>query len=149
MEEQKKEILKSFIPKAVLLPLTQKAKQSLPTEEKLIPIRLLPFKIGRESRLGKNERGIFIKLRMINENSQPNNDIYLVDDGNQLEISKEHCEISIEDDSYILTDRNSSNGTILNGDTLSSKTTKLKDGDIIQMGSSKSEYKFQFITLDI
>lgn len=152
MENLKKDVLKSFIPRAVLLPLSEKAKRALPTD-KLIPIRKLPFNIGREGRLGGNERGLFIKLRLISDTSKPNNDIYLIDEDEFLQISKEHIEITILDDSYIIRDRGSMTGTTLNGVTIGGDRQiaqeTLKDGDIIQIGSDKSEYKFQFLIFDV
>lgn len=153
MENIKKDILKSFIPRAVLLPLNSKAKKSL-VNEKIISIKNLPYKVGRESRLGKNERGFFIKLRIFSDESKANNDIYLIDEDEFLQISKEHFEISLnEDNHYILRDRGSSNGTTLNGNTIGGERQVsediLKDGDIIQIGSESSEYRFQFLTLEI
>lgn len=153
MENLKKDILKSFIPRAVLLPLNEKSKQSL-QNDKIISIKNLPFKIGRESRLGENERGFFVKLRILSDDSKANNDIYLIDNDKFLQISKEHFEISVNDSNeYILKDRGSSNGTTLNGNTIGGnrQTSEniLEDGDIIQIGSDNSEYKFQFLTLKI
>ncbi len=153
MQNLKKDILKSFIPRAVLLPLNEKAKRSLPNE-KIISIKNLPFKIGRESRLGKNERGFFIKFRVLTGESDSKNDIYLIDNEELLQISKEHFEISFNDDNqYVLRDRGSSNGTTLNGNTIGGERQIsediLKDGDIVQVGSESSEYKFQFLTLEI
>ncbi|PLY05765.1 MAG: hypothetical protein C0625_11855 [Arcobacter sp.] len=152
METIKKDILKSFVPRAVILPLNENSKQAL-ANEKIIPIRNLPFKIGRESRMGESERGIFVKLRIMTNDSKPNNDLYLIDNNSSLEISKEHCEISFENNNYILKDRGSTNGTTINGVSFAGKNKIeekiLKDGDTIQIGSVKSEFKFQFLVFDI
>ena len=151
MQSIDKDILKSFIPRAVLLPLNEHSKHAL-SGEKVVPIRNFPFKIGRESRMGESERGLFVKLRIMSKDTKPNNDLYLVDNNSSLEISKEHCEISFEDNAYVLKDRGSTNGTTLNGELFAGKNKKeeklLKDGDTIQIGSKKSEFKFQFLIFD-
>ncbi|WP_421716474.1 FHA domain-containing protein [Arcobacter arenosus] len=59
MQELKKEILKSIVPRAVLFPMNEKAKASI-ANEKLISITRFPYKIGRESRVSKNEKGFFV-----------------------------------------------------------------------------------------
>ena len=48
------------------------------------------------------------------------------------ETSRKHAEIEIVGDSYVLTDLKSSNGTIVNGQTIETKT--LLDGDRVQIG---------------
>ncbi len=48
------------------------------------------------------------------------------------EISRNHVVIRFEDDAYVLTDRNSSNGTFVNG--LSVSSHRLSSGDQIQLG---------------
>lgn len=59
--------------------------------------------------------------------------------GNDLEIpdgmaSRQHCEIKKENDSYIITDLRSSNGTILNKKNI--KSADLKDNDEILIGTT-------------
>ena len=154
MQNLKKEIIQSFVPKAVLIPLTQEAKLSVANtnhHKKLIPIRTFPFKIGRESRMGESDRGLFVKLRIILNDSKPNNDIYLIDDNATLEISKEHFEILIDKNQYFIRDRNSTLGTKLNDIEIGKEQNKythiLKDGDIIKIGSNHSKYEFQFLVL--
>jgi signal transduction histidine kinase len=48
------------------------------------------------------------------------------------EISRNHAVVRFEDDAYVLTDRNSSNGTFVNG--LSVSSHRLSSGDQIQIG---------------
>lgn len=154
MDELKIKILNTFIPRAVLWPLTEKAKNALPYEEKMISIKKLPFKIGREARIAQTDKGSYVKLRISeNEDINPSNDAYIVDKDQFLQVSKHHCEIVERDGKYILVDRGSTNGTILNntkiGKDEESLETELQDGDIIQFGSEKSEFKYQFLTLEI
>jgi pSer/pThr/pTyr-binding forkhead associated (FHA) protein len=154
MQNLKIEIINSFVPKAVLIPLTEDAKLTITetsNSKKLIPINTFPFKIGRESRMGKSDRGLFVKLRIMSNHARPNNDIYLVDNKNTIEISKEHFEISNDKDEYLIKDRNSTLGTKLNNIEIGKEQSKythiLKDGDIIKIGSNHSKYEFQFLIL--
>ena len=154
MKNLKKEIIDSFIPKAVLVPLTEDAKLSIANtshHKKLIPIGTFPFKIGRESRMEEGDRGLFVKLRIMANSSRPNNDIYLIENKNNIEISKEHFEISNDKDEYLIKDRNSTLGTKLNDIEIGKEQNKythiLKDGDIIKIGSNHSKYEFQFLVL--
>lgn len=148
------ELIKSFLPNAVLVPLTPEAEKSIldmQTINKLVPMFEFPFKVGRESRMSENDRGLFVKLRILNNVSKPNNDIYLVNNTESLEISKEHFQIEKKDDIYLIKDRNSTLGTKLNdkeiGKDNANKSYILEDKDIIKIGSSDSKYEFQFLIL--
>lgn len=55
-------------------------------------------------------------------------------------ISKNHLEIYKEGSKYTLRDLNSANGTFINGKKLLGET-ELKDGDIINIGNIKFEFK--------
>lgn len=148
------ELIKSFLPNAVLIPITSEAEKSIldmQTINKLVPMFEFPFKVGRESRMSENDRGLFVKLRILNNVSKPNNDIYLVNNTESLEISKEHFQIEKKDDIYFIKDRNSTLGTKLNdkeiGKDNANNSYILEDKDIIKIGSSDSKYEFQFLIL--
>lgn len=150
----KNELINSFLPNAVLIPITTEAEKSILNTQiinKLIPMFEFPFKIGRESRMSENDRGLFVKLRILNNISKPNNDIYLVNNTESLEISKEHFSIEKKDDSYFIIDRKSTLGTKLNNNEIgkdkANKPYTIKDKDIIKIGSSDSKYEFQFLIL--
>ncbi len=154
MTKLKSDIIDSFVPNAVLLPLTNEAKNSIvdtKAHNKIISMFHFPFKVGRESRMSENDRGLFVKLRILKSNSQPNNDVYLVNCTNNLEISKEHFQIEKINNNYFIKDRNSSLGTKLNDEEIGKEKTDtsfpLKDGDIIKIGSSNSVYEFKFLIL--
>jgi len=156
MKDLKKDILNALTPKAILMPLTKEAAESMvktSCQKDVLPITTFPFKIGRESRLGENEKGLFLKFRLKKTDSKPNNDIYLIDNAKQLQISKEHFQIERTNNFFLLKDRGSTMGTTINGITYGGKQEEfeqvLNDGDIIRIGSKDSEYKFQFLALDI
>src|SRR5262249_20060955 len=58
----------------------------------------------------------------------PDNDLVLPDD----EVSRRHAAIRLEDDTHVLIDLESANGTRLNGEQIKEKT--LADGDTISIG---------------
>ena len=155
MINTKKNIIKAITPRAILLPLTKIATNAIvkgQCQNDLIPMMSFPFKIGRESRLDTNDNGLFVKLRLVKNNSRPNNDIYLINDGKDLQISKEHLQIEKATSHYILKDRGSTNGTTINGVTYGGGKKVfeevLNDGDIIKIGNNNSELKYQFLILE-
>jgi pSer/pThr/pTyr-binding forkhead associated (FHA) protein len=156
MHNIKEKIINSFIPKAVLVPLTDEAKLSITTvqnNEKIIPISNFPFKVGRESRMGESERGLFVKFRIMTNHLKPNNDIYLIDNNeHHMEISKEHFVIENTENEFSIMDRNSTMGTKLNNIEIGKEKSRfshiLKDGDIIKIGSNHSKYEYQFLVLN-
>lgn len=52
-------------------------------------------------------------------------------------VSRKHFELSIENGKYYLADTNSTNGTKINNNTVTTKT-ELKDGDVIELGGAIS-----------
>ncbi|MCX5859143.1 MAG: FHA domain-containing protein, partial [Proteobacteria bacterium] len=52
----------------------------------------------------------------------------------EIPVSRKHCQIRREENSYILADLESLNGTTLNGEKIN--TAELRDGDVIQVGNS-------------
>ncbi|WP_297431315.1 FHA domain-containing protein [Sulfurimonas sp.] len=157
LDEEKKKLLESMIPKAVLKAMTEEAKHSIIKREfsqDIIPIYDYPFKIGREARVQFVNGEVVLQERHKLSGQEPNNDVYLLDNGEYLQISREHCSIvKNEDGSYILYDRGSACGSMVNdikvGGEDHSASAPLKDGDIISLGIENSPYKFKFIILDV
>jgi len=152
MDEEKEELLAKLVPKAVLKAVTNKAKHTIIKRTNGLDILLIldfPFRIGREARVCYSENGPIIQERH-NIDQKPNNDVYLLDNNNLLEISREHCSIVKQNDKYILVDRGSACGSMVNRYKIgngSAPNCPLEDGDIITLGSEDSEYKFKFICL--
>ena len=152
---EKKEILEKIVPKAVLQGLTSEANEAVSQNQEIdgfVCIREYPFRIGRESRVqlvkGKLQRVERPKMGK----RQPNNELYLVDRGEFLNISREHLVIACsEDGKYSLHDRGSACGTIINGRSIGGKdsggSVELTDGDEIIIGTQDSPYRFRFIDL--
>jgi hypothetical protein len=82
-----------------------------------------------------------------------NNDVYLIDDGRMLNISREHFLIEKNDDgSFTLLDRMSACGTFVGGKAGEKRchgsSCPLADGDIIIVGVPTSPYIFKFSIYD-
>ncbi len=152
--EDKKEILERFLPIAVLKALTPAALQSVSStahEDGFIPVRTFPFRIGRESRVKIIDDRIERIERVKTSNIAPNNEIYLIDNGHLLNISREHFQIEKDGSRFFIYDRGSACGTRVNEKEAGLKgddTVELFDNDIITVGTKQSPYQFKFILVD-
>lgn len=130
-------------PQPVLEALTEEARRSI--EGPRLPLTVIPFRCGREERK-KGRKGWFKKPRFLN--AKPNNDFYMHDNRNYREISREHFVILRNGKSFVLKDRGSHCGTLVNaslyGQSAEPYIFPLKNGDIIVVKSSESPYKFKF-----
>lgn len=158
LDSEKKELLENMVPKAVLKAVSDSAKNSIAKRvfsHDIIPIYNYPFRIGREARVQYTDGEVILQERHKLGGHEPNNDTYLLDNGQFLQISREHCSIvkNPVTGTYILQDRGSACGSRINkfavGGDDSNGSCPLQDGDIITLGSKESEYKFKFILLDI
>ena len=153
--EDKQSLLISVTPVAILKAKTSEARDAISKNclgNEIIGIWKFPFRIGRESRIEEVKGELVISERHKLGDREPNNDIYLVDNGHFLQISREHLQIEKGRTGYFVSDRESACGTIINTKKIASEdsggTYTLKDGDIIKIGSEESPYLFEFITLN-
>lgn len=153
--DEKQQILEKIFPVAVLMAMSRAAEYSIPQflmSEGLVPIFSYPFRVGRESRVklidGRVERIERVKFKDVD----PNNDLYLVDEGHLLNISREHFQIEKNSDKYYVYDRGSACGTLVGDKVVGGSDTdgsiEIKDGDIITVGTKQSPYLFKFVLLD-
>lgn len=150
----KASILKLLTPQAALEPLTPEASACLPKgtlEHGFVRIAKFPFSIGRESRV-KEREGRLIRLERLKfTQHEPNNDLYLIDSGRPLNISREHFVITQSDHGFRLLDRRSACGTSVDSEHIgghdSGGEIELKDGSVIAIGSEDTPYLFRFIAL--
>ena len=131
---------------AFLKALTPESKASLGSQ--LIKIPKYPFRVGRESRETGNS--LFPNSRRRHDSS-PNNDLYLLDPGKVLNISREHFQIEQRNGGFFLVDRNSMCGTVVEGETIGKGRNGgeklLNNGDVIIVGTSDSKQILKFVTL--
>lgn len=153
--DEKLSFLEKSLPKAALKPMTPEAVDTVPQQyltDGLIVIKDFPFRIGRESRVAMvNGRLEAVERPKLND-TKPNNDIYLIDRGHRLNISREHFQIEKNEDGYYLLDRGSASGTKIEGRNIGGNDmgggTDLIDGDTIGVGAKNSPYIFQFVSFE-
>ena len=125
--------------RALLVALTPEAQAALGGLEREIP--QLPYRIGRESRGTQRMPRGFVSERR-DPGSRPNNDLYLAEPEEPLNVSREHFQIAQDDTGYLLVDRASTCGTIVEGQTVGGQARggriPLRDGDVIIVGTSRS-----------
>ena len=131
--------------RALLVALTPESGAALGAPER--EITRFPYRVGRESRgMQRTAYGIIRERR--DPGSRPSNDLYLVEPDEPLNVSREHFEIDRDGGGYILVDRASTCGTIVEGQTVGGDTRggtrPLHDGDVIIVGPSRSPYAFKF-----
>ncbi len=134
--------------RALLVALTPESRAALGAPER--EMTKFPYRVGRESRgIERTPQGVVSERR--NPGSRPSNDLYLVEPDEPLNVSREHFEIDRDDAGYILVDRASTCGTIVEGQGVGGDTRggtlPLHDGDVIIVGTSRSPYTFKFRAL--
>lgn len=151
--DDKQTILALLLPKAVLKAMTPEGERAVPdglSRSGLISIRHFPFRVGRESR-GAIVDGEFQRTeRPRFGDRKPDNDLYLIDAGPVLHISREHFQIESTPEGYVLVDRGSACGTTVGGVPVGGDDTggsaPLKDGDTIGIGTEATPYLFTFVS---
>jgi len=130
-----------------LKPLNDIARSAV--QRDTVPIDRLPFRVGRESRVGLVD-GAYQTLERRKGGGAPNNDLYLIDRGEKLNVSREHFQIEKSaDGSFSLFDRGSACGThvddVFVGGHDRPGRLPLKHGSRIQVGTRHSPYLFEFV----
>jgi pSer/pThr/pTyr-binding forkhead associated (FHA) protein len=131
--------------RAALAALTPEARDALGAAE--IEITRVPFRVGRESRAPRRAAARVVMERR-RAGSRPNNDLYLVERDEPLNVSREHFQIEHNGSQWVLIDRQSSCGTIVEGQVIGGKhaggAAPLRHGDVIIVGTSSSRFAFKF-----
>ncbi len=150
--DDKRTILEKLFPKAVLKALTPEAHAAIPVGMQvggMVTIHAFPFRVGRESRVAMVNNRIHRIERPGTIDGKHSNDMYLMDTGHLLQISREHFRIDHTVDGYMLTDRGSKCGLSVNGKRLGHgagiMTMPLHDGSVIGVGTAETRYHFTFI----
>lgn len=153
--EPRSAILAQFIPRAALKALTPEAEAAVPQGmlvQGMVGIRGFPFRVGRESR-GKVVDGVFHRVERPRRGAAaPTNDVYLVDAGDMLQISREHFRIERSENGYQVVDRGSVCGLSVGGVRIGGNETggsaTLRDGDEIHIGTDATPFRYAFIALE-
>lgn len=136
---------------ALLIALTDEARQALGGRERVV-IDRLPFRIGRESRVSGSTPRPQIQERR-RHGSPPNNDLYLLDNGERRHISRTHLQIEQAIDGGLLVrDRGSACGTQVDGQQIGGMdragVASVREGSEIIIGTPASPYRFRLCQLD-
>ena len=131
--------------RARLVALTTEAHAALGAGE--LEITRFPYRVGRESRgIQRTPQGVIIERRT--SGSQPTNELYLLERDEPLNVSREHFAIDRDNTGYVLVDRGSTCGTLVEGQTVGGDARggriALHDGDVIIVGTSRSPHVFKF-----
>lgn len=131
---------------AWLSALTPVARVALLGEQHFI--ERFPFKVGRESRVGVGSRGVG-EDRRDGTTAPQLNDLYILDPGGEIiHVSREHFQIEQYGDDYVLVDRASACGTLVEGRLVGGDRqggrVALHDHDVIIAGSEDSPFVFKF-----
>ncbi len=132
--------------RAFLFALTSEARTAVNTAE--AEITTFPFRVGRESRKFESpeKKALFADKR--NPANRPNNDLYLSEDSDLINVSREHFQIVREAAGFALIDRGSTLGTIVEGQQVGGDNkggrSALRDGDVIIVGASVSPHVYKF-----
>lgn len=128
-------------PVVTLIARSEKARLALGMDE--VRIERFPFSVGRESR--SSAAVISVDRR---RGLTPLNDLYLAESTQQHYISREHFRIDFTRGTFLLTDRGSVCGTIVNGTTIGGHRggghAELHDRDEIAVGDAASPFVFEF-----
>lgn len=135
---------------ALLVPLTIEAKNALGGRDH-VEIDRLPFRIGRESRLAM-VGGELAFMERRKGAKPPNNELYLLDDGELLNISREHLQIDRDvDGGLVVFDRGSACGTRVDDSAIGGRdrtgSLPLQDDSEIVIGTRDSPYRFKITDL--
>jgi hypothetical protein len=131
---------------AWLVALTEEARAALKGQQ--LVIERFPFKVGRESRVGALGSRNAPERRLAT--APQLNDLYLLEAGEWVNVSREHFAIEREGDRYYLVDRGSACGTLVEGQRVGGDRaggrTELRDQDVIVVGTANSPFVFKFRT---
>jgi len=131
-------------PRMVLMALTPEAKAALGAFE--LQITAFPFRVGRESRSALRVAPRTIAERRKRE-ARSSNQLYLPEQSEGLNVSREHFQIDHNGTGFVLTDRQSTCGTLVEGRLVGGQNVGgavlLTDRDVIIVGTSASRYVFK------
>jgi FHA domain len=131
-------------PRVVLFALTPETRAAI--GGMAVVAEPLPYRVGRESR-GVRIRDHGLDMEQRSPDGPRTNDLYLREMSLELNVSREHFQIEDDGDRFVLVDRGSTCGTIVEGHQLGGEgeggTMPLHDGDVIIVGTAFSPFVFK------
>ncbi len=134
--------------KPTLIALTPEAEAAMGEPE--LVLKHFPFRIGRESRIAVVDGVMKITERRRQGFSAASNDLYLIDRGRPLNVSRQHLQIERSDDGvYKVVDRGSACGTLVGHNHIGGHDrggeSILQHGEVLVVGTSESPFVFRFM----
>lgn len=131
----------------VLRALTPEARQAIQRPERAITH--VPYRVGREQRVVL-VAGEYRSIERRQSGASPTNDLYMLDLGEKLNVSREHFQIERDEDGhYVLVDRGSACGTIVDDQPVGGHDQggrrKLHNGSTIRVGTRHSPILLEFV----
>jgi pSer/pThr/pTyr-binding forkhead associated (FHA) protein len=131
----------------ILRALSEESRNAMQRDER--EIGHVPYRVGRERRVAL-VAGEYRSIERRESSAAPTNDLYLLDTGEKLNVSREHFQIEQEPDGgYVLVDRGSACGTIVDDQPVGGHDEggrcPLKNGSTIRVGVRSSPYLFEFV----
>lgn len=132
----------------MLIALTPEAEAAMGTSE--LVLKHFPFRIGRESRIALVGGVMRVTERRRQDLSTASNDLYLIDQGRPLSVSRQHLQIERSDDGgYRVVDCGSACGTLVGhkkvGGHDQGGESILQHGEVLVVGNSESPFVFRFM----
>lgn len=129
----------------VLIPLNDESCAAIGKER--VVVDSLPFRVGRESRF-RMVAGQMVSMERRRPEGQPNNDLYVLDQEQFLNVSREHFVIErLADGSFSLLDRGSTCGTLVDGQAIGTAAGRMRaalhHGSVIRIGTPESPFQFR------
>jgi len=134
--------------KPMLIALTPEAEAAMGTPE--LVLKRFPFRIGRESRVALVDGAMKVTERRRQDLSTASNDLYLIDRGRPLNVSRQHLQIERGDDGvYKVVDCGSACGTLVGHKQIGGHDqggeSILQHGEVLVVGTSESPFVFRFM----
>ena len=126
--------------------MTPEARAAVGRDE--VILNTFPFRVGRESRF-RIVDGEVRSLERRGATAKANNELYLLDRGELLNISREHFQIeTVGEGAFELIDRGSRCGTIVDDKQVGGEDAggrvPLRDGSVIIVGTRDAPFVFRF-----
>lgn len=157
-ERSHTELFNNLLPLAALVPVGEKALFALPDihmRQGIAAIHAWPFRIGRESRILVDEKtGQIARLERYRPGGfTTTNDLYLIDDGKHLNISREHLVIECHSGNFVVTDRKSACGFAVEDQHVGGEhkggSHGLQHNQILTLGWKDSPWRFRFVDFTV
>jgi hypothetical protein len=128
-----------------LVPLNQETRNAIDVDR--VVLDPLPFRIGRESRF-RMVGGQLVSMERRNQTGAPNNELYIRDQEQFLNVSREHLVIErAADGSLEVIDRGSTCGALVDETVIGTEAGRmrcaLRHGTVIRIGTPASPFQFR------